>query len=110
MADVRPKAVVDSDEPSCSVRLIVNLAAAAPQGAVECDEPFCLRLGLSRASVASHAVEDRLNYVQRFECKKALTGEERVAERLVYSRFFDIITATERSSNGVDGLVSALED
>eukprot|EP00873_Tetraselmis_striata_P039556 jgi/Tetstr1/459820/TSEL_005169.t1 len=43
-------------------------------------------------------------------CKKALiTGEERVAKRLVYSRFFDT-TAAERSSNGVDGLLNALDD
>eukprot|EP00873_Tetraselmis_striata_P038201 jgi/Tetstr1/458465/TSEL_004320.t1 len=39
----------------------------------------------------------------------ALTGEERVAERLVYSRFFDT-TAADRSSNGVDGLLNALDD
>eukprot|EP00873_Tetraselmis_striata_P046504 jgi/Tetstr1/466768/TSEL_011238.t1 len=42
-------------------------------------------------------------------CKKALTGEERVAERLVYSRFFDT-AAADRSSNGVDGLLNALDD
>eukprot|EP00873_Tetraselmis_striata_P012614 jgi/Tetstr1/432878/TSEL_022227.t1 len=45
--------------------------------------------------------EDRLAYLRRFKCKKALTGEERVAERLVYSRFFDT-TAAERSNDGVD--------
>eukprot|EP00873_Tetraselmis_striata_P012004 jgi/Tetstr1/432268/TSEL_002302.t1 len=55
------------------------------------------------------AAEDRLPYLRRFKCKKALTGEERVAERLVYSRFFDT-TAAERSSNGVDGLLNALDD
>eukprot|EP00873_Tetraselmis_striata_P013527 jgi/Tetstr1/433791/TSEL_002417.t1 len=53
------------------------------------------------------AAEDRLTYLRRFECKKALTGEERVAERLVYFRFFDT-TAAERSNNGVDGLLNAL--
>jgi hypothetical protein len=41
--------------------------------------------------------------------KKALTGEERIAKRLVYSRFFDTQLA-ERSTNGVDGLLAALED
>jgi hypothetical protein len=41
--------------------------------------------------------------------KKALTGEERVAERLVYTRFFDT-PAADRSTNGVDGLLAALED
>eukprot|EP00873_Tetraselmis_striata_P017844 jgi/Tetstr1/438108/TSEL_026731.t1 len=55
------------------------------------------------------AAEDRLTYLQRFKCKQALTGEERLAERLVYSRFFDT-TAAERSSNGVDGLFNALDD
>eukprot|EP00873_Tetraselmis_striata_P018382 jgi/Tetstr1/438646/TSEL_027197.t1 len=52
---------------------------------------------------------NRLAYLRRFKCKKTLTGEERVAERLVYSRFFDT-TAAERSSNGVDGLLNALDD
>eukprot|EP00873_Tetraselmis_striata_P005540 jgi/Tetstr1/425804/TSEL_016183.t1 len=56
-----------------------------------------------------HAAEDRLTYLRRFKCKKALTGEERVTERLVYSRFFDT-TAAERCSNGVDGLLNALDD
>jgi hypothetical protein len=37
----------------------------------------------------SEAIESRLTYIRRFKGKKALTGEERVAERLVYSRFFD---------------------
>ena len=55
------------------------------------------------------ASEDRLTYLRRFKCKKALTGDERVAERLVYSRFLDT-AAAERSANGVDGLLSALED
>eukprot|EP00873_Tetraselmis_striata_P026282 jgi/Tetstr1/446546/TSEL_034071.t1 len=55
------------------------------------------------------AAKDRLTYLRRFKCKKTLTGEERVAERLVYSRFFDT-TAAERSSNGVDSLLNALDD
>eukprot|EP00873_Tetraselmis_striata_P003734 jgi/Tetstr1/423998/TSEL_014609.t1 len=42
-------------------------------------------------------------------CKKALTGEKRVAERLVYSRFFNT-TAAEPFSNGVAGLINALDD
>jgi hypothetical protein len=36
-------------------------------------------------------------------------AEERVAERRVYSRFFDSQIG-ERSANGVDGLLTALED
>eukprot|EP00873_Tetraselmis_striata_P042120 jgi/Tetstr1/462384/TSEL_007390.t1 len=60
-------------------------------------------------ATCGQAAEDRLTYLRRFKCKKALTGEERVAERLVYSRFFDT-TAAERSSNGVDGLLNALDD
>eukprot|EP00873_Tetraselmis_striata_P019320 jgi/Tetstr1/439584/TSEL_028011.t1 len=60
-------------------------------------------------ATCGQAAEDRLTYLRRFKCKKALTGEERVAERVVYSRFFDT-TAAERSNNGVDGLLNALDD
>eukprot|EP00873_Tetraselmis_striata_P036044 jgi/Tetstr1/456308/TSEL_043064.t1 len=60
-------------------------------------------------ATCGQAVEDRLTYLRRFKCKKALTGEERVAERLVYSRCFDT-TAAERTINGVDGLLNALDD
>eukprot|EP00873_Tetraselmis_striata_P018673 jgi/Tetstr1/438937/TSEL_002954.t1 len=60
-------------------------------------------------ATCGQAVEDHLTYLRRFKCKKALTGEERVAERLIFSRFFDT-TAAERSSNGVDGLLNALDD
>jgi hypothetical protein len=69
---------------------------------------------ITYAAVRTHkavtqAVESRLTYVRRFKCKKALTGEERVADRLVYSRFFDT-HAADRSTNGVDGLLAAMED
>eukprot|EP00873_Tetraselmis_striata_P001327 jgi/Tetstr1/421591/TSEL_012535.t1 len=60
-------------------------------------------------ATCGQAAEDRLTYLRRFKCKKALTGEERVAERLVYSRFFDT-TAAEGSINGVDGLLNAMDD
>jgi hypothetical protein len=39
------------------------------------------------ACINSH--EERLTYLMRFECKKLCIGEERCAEHLVYSRFFD---------------------
>jgi hypothetical protein len=55
------------------------------------------------------AGEARLTYIRRFKAKKILTGEERVAERLVYTRCFDTI-ASDRRGNVVDGLVSAMED
>jgi hypothetical protein len=45
----------------------------------------------------------------RYKGKKALTGEERVAEGLVYSRFFDT-HAADRNTNGVDGLLETLEE
>jgi hypothetical protein len=45
----------------------------------------------------------------RFKAKKILTGEERVAERLVDTRCFDTV-ASDRGGNVVDGLLSALED
>jgi hypothetical protein len=69
---------------------------------------------ITDAAVRTHkavtqAVESRLTYVLRFKGKKALTGEKRVAERLVYSRFFDT-QAADRNTNGVDGLLAALED
>jgi hypothetical protein len=43
----------------------------------------------------------------RLKCKKLISGEECVAERLVYSRFFDTQIG-ERNGNGVDGLLAAL--
>jgi hypothetical protein len=52
------------------------------------------------------AAESRLIYIRR---KNALTREERVVERLVYSRFFDT-RAVNRSPNGVDGLLPAMKD
>jgi hypothetical protein len=55
------------------------------------------------------AGEARLTYIRRFKAKKILTGEEQVAERLVYTRCFDTI-ASDRDGNVVDGLVSALKD
>jgi ribosomal protein S7 len=55
------------------------------------------------------AGEARLAYIMRYKAKNILTGKERVAERLVYSRCFDTI-ASERGGNVVDGLPSAMED
>jgi hypothetical protein len=53
--------------------------------------------------------EARLTCIKRFKAKKILTGEERVAERLVYTRCFDIVDS-DRGGNVVDGLLSAMED
>jgi hypothetical protein len=55
------------------------------------------------------AGEARLTYIKRFKAKKILTGEERIAERLVYTRCFDTV-ASDRGGNVVDGLMSAVED
>eukprot|EP00873_Tetraselmis_striata_P042437 jgi/Tetstr1/462701/TSEL_007667.t1 len=55
------------------------------------------------------ADEARLTHLRRFKAKKALTPEEQVAERLIYSRVFDT-AEHERSDNVVDGLLAALED
>eukprot|EP00873_Tetraselmis_striata_P005681 jgi/Tetstr1/425945/TSEL_016297.t1 len=55
------------------------------------------------------ADEARLTYLRRFKAKKALTPEEQVTERLIYSRVFDA-AEHERSANVVDGLLAALED
>jgi hypothetical protein len=53
--------------------------------------------------------EARLTYIKRFKAKKILAGEERAAERLVYSRCCDTILAI-RGGNVVEGLMSTLED
>jgi hypothetical protein len=69
---------------------------------------------INDAAVRTHkavtqAVESRLTYIRRFKGKKALAGEERVAKRLVYSRFLDTYAA-DRSTKGVDRLLTTLED
>eukprot|EP00873_Tetraselmis_striata_P005470 jgi/Tetstr1/425734/TSEL_016154.t1 len=51
-----------------------------------------------------------LTYLRCFKAKKALTPEDQVPERLIYSRVFDITAEHERSTNVVDGLLAALED
>jgi hypothetical protein len=56
-----------------------------------------------------NAHEGKLTYLRRFKGKKLLTKGERVAERLLYSIFFDI-HAGDRSADGVDGLLAALDD
>jgi hypothetical protein len=53
--------------------------------------------------------EARLTCIRRLKAKKILTSEERVAERLVYTRCFDTV-ASDRGGNVVDGLMSAMED
>eukprot|EP00873_Tetraselmis_striata_P014286 jgi/Tetstr1/434550/TSEL_023641.t1 len=55
------------------------------------------------------ADEARLTYLRRFKAEKALTPEEQVAERLIYSRVFDT-AEQERLANVVDGLLAAFED
>jgi hypothetical protein len=55
------------------------------------------------------AGEARLTYIGRFKAKKNLTGEERLAERLVYTRCFDTVAA-DRGRNVVDGFMSTPED
>jgi hypothetical protein len=57
----------------------------------------------------TQAVESRLSYARRFKGKKTLTSEERVAERLVYSRFFGT-QAADRGTNGVNGVLAAPKD
>jgi hypothetical protein len=58
---------------------------------------------------ATQAVESRLIYIRHFKGKSALAGEERVAGRLVYSRFFNT-QAADRNTNGVDELLAAMDD
>jgi hypothetical protein len=51
--------------------------------------------------------EVRLTYIKRLKAKKIRSEEERVAERLVYSKRFDIISS-ERGGNVADGLLSGV--
>eukprot|EP00873_Tetraselmis_striata_P019704 jgi/Tetstr1/439968/TSEL_003034.t1 len=63
-------------------------------------------------ATCGQAAEDRLTYLSpAFQVQEDTYRREwkRVAERLVYSRFFET-TAAERSSNGVDGLLNAMND
>jgi proline dehydrogenase len=62
-----------------------------------------------REDAFGNAHEETLTYLHRFESKKLLSGEERVAERVVYSRFFDTEIG-DRSVNRVDELLVALKD
>eukprot|EP00873_Tetraselmis_striata_P010207 jgi/Tetstr1/430471/TSEL_020279.t1 len=74
------------------------------------DANVLLDSAIRTIATCGQAAEDRLTYLRRYKCiKKALTGEERVAERLVYSRFFDT-AAAKRSNNDVDGLLNAMDD
>jgi hypothetical protein len=63
--------------------------------------------GTQRACCNVH--EEKLTYMRSFKCKKLRTGDERATERLVYTRLFDT-KARDRSANGVDGLLAALDD
>eukprot|EP00873_Tetraselmis_striata_P042142 jgi/Tetstr1/462406/TSEL_007412.t1 len=60
-------------------------------------------------AVLGDAHEAWVTYLRRFKAKKALTGEERVTERRIYSRVFDP-AEHKRSVKVVDGLLAALED
>jgi hypothetical protein len=71
--------------------------------------------GLFDATKRTHiafwnAHEEKLTYLRRLKCKKLLTGDERVAERFAYSKFFDTLAGGERSANRVDGLLASLDD
>eukprot|EP00873_Tetraselmis_striata_P028319 jgi/Tetstr1/448583/TSEL_035832.t1 len=67
------------------------------------------RIALRTFAAMRDANEARVTYVRPFKVKKALTGEEQVAERLLYSRVFDP-AEDECSASVVDGLLPALED
>jgi hypothetical protein len=56
----------------------------------------------------THAVESRLPYIRRFKGTRALTGEERVAERLTYFEFVDT-QAADGNTKGINGLFAARE-
>jgi ribosomal protein L12E/L44/L45/RPP1/RPP2 len=58
---------------------------------------------------AASAGKARLTYIRRFKAKKVLTGEKRVAERLINSRCFGSISS-KPGGKVVDILMSAMED
>eukprot|EP00873_Tetraselmis_striata_P036653 jgi/Tetstr1/456917/TSEL_043587.t1 len=68
---------------------------------------------LSITEANKPASRDEYRHVMSYglfrEAKKALTGEEQVAERLIYSHVFDP-AEHERCANVIGGLLSALED
>jgi hypothetical protein len=68
-----------------------------------------INAAIRRHQAVASTTEARLTYIIRLKAKKIPTGEERVAERLVYTRCFDTIAA-DRGGNVVDGLLSAPED
>eukprot|EP00873_Tetraselmis_striata_P012844 jgi/Tetstr1/433108/TSEL_022440.t1 len=76
---------------------------ATARDTADADDPPLLDSAIRTIATCGQAVEDRLTYLRRFMYMKAFTaGEERAAERLIYSRLFDT-TAAKRSNNGVDG-------
>eukprot|EP00873_Tetraselmis_striata_P038144 jgi/Tetstr1/458408/TSEL_044844.t1 len=78
-----------------------------PQARADAD--YLLDSALRTLKAVAAAVEDRLTYIMRFKGKTALTGDEKVAERLFYyHRFFDTSVAN-RGANGIDGLLAALD-
>jgi hypothetical protein len=64
------------------------------------DEKICAYALIDAAARTHKAVaaggEARLTYIMRFKAENILNGEERVAERLVYSRCFDSISSKRR--------------
>eukprot|EP00873_Tetraselmis_striata_P029107 jgi/Tetstr1/449371/TSEL_003882.t1 len=69
-----------------------------------------LDTALRTFAAVGDAHEARVIYLRCFEAKEAVTGEEQVAERLIYS--FEILDPAEHehSANVVTGLLAARED
>eukprot|EP00873_Tetraselmis_striata_P001149 jgi/Tetstr1/421413/TSEL_012362.t1 len=81
----------------------------APKAKVRADVNYLLNSALCTLKTVAAAGEDRLTYIRWFKGKKALTGDEKVAERLVHQRFFDTAIA-DIGANGIAGLLAALDD
>jgi hypothetical protein len=97
----------------CVYSAALETALATVRSATATETKRAHAWDITYAAVRTHkavtqAVESRLTCVRRLKGKKAFTLEERIAERLVYSRFF--AHAADCSTNGVDGLLAALED
>eukprot|EP00873_Tetraselmis_striata_P018545 jgi/Tetstr1/438809/TSEL_027318.t1 len=88
----------------------LHASNAIPTGTAHANCNDILASALPQLSTANARSEDHLAYyLRRLKCKKTLSGEERVAARLVYIRVFDTAVA-ERGTNGIAGLLAALDD
>eukprot|EP00873_Tetraselmis_striata_P007152 jgi/Tetstr1/427416/TSEL_017580.t1 len=103
--------VVTSSAHAALTDVVATLRASNATARDTADANDLLDSAIRTIATCGQTVEGRLIYLRRFKYKNVLAGEERVAERLVYSRVFDT-TAKERAlaMAYVDGILNALDD